>query len=71
MRTRKSRRLLKYVWSASFESLFGLVENYDFTVKINSFGDMRLIAPNSKPAFNFYHVITFNRLLGVTKDERK
>lgn len=71
MRTRKSRRLLKYVWNASFESLFGLVANYDFTVKINIFGDMRLIAPNSKTAFNFYHIITFNHLLGVIKDERE
>ena len=71
MCTRKICRLLKYEWNASFESLFRLVENYDFTVKINCFGDMRLIAPNSKTAFNFYHIITFNHLLGVTNDERK
>ena len=68
MRTRKSRRLSKYEWHASIESLFGLAENYDFAIKINSFGDIRLIAPNGKTAYNFYHVIKFNHLLGVDKE---
>lgn len=67
MRTRASRRLSKYVWRASFASLFGFVEYYDFTVKINCFGDMRLIAPNSQAAFNFYRIITTDHLLGDSK----
>lgn len=68
MRTRKSRHLSKYEWKATIESLFGLAQNHDFVVKINTFGDISLIATNSKTAFSFYHVITVNRLLGVTKE---
>lgn len=71
MRTRKSRRLSKYEWNASVETLFGLAVNYDFEIKINTLGDVRLIAPNGKTAYNFYHIITFSHVLGVTKDERK
>nr|DAH76453.1 MAG TPA: Protein of unknown function (DUF1587) [Caudoviricetes sp.] len=68
MRTRKSRRLSKYEWNASIESLFGIAENYNFAIKINSFGDIRLIAPDGKTAFSFYQLIKFNRLLGVDKE---
>ena len=68
MRTRKSRHLSKYEWNASIESLFGLANNSDFAIKINSFGDIRLIAPNGKTAYNFYQIITTNHFLGVTKE---
>lgn len=68
MRTRKSRRLSKYAWNASIESLFGLAENYDFVIKINPFGDIRLIAPDGKTAYMFYQIITTNHFLGVTKE---
>jgi hypothetical protein len=71
MRTRKSRRLSKFEWNSSIESLFGLAVNYDFEIEINTFGDIRLIAPNGKMAYNFYHVITFSHGLGGNKDERK
>lgn len=68
MRTRISRQLSKYEWKESIQHLLGLAHNYGFVIKINSFGDIRLIAPNSKTAFSFYRIITFNHLLGVTKE---
>ena len=68
MRTRQSRHLSKYEWKASIESLFSLLQNYDFAIKINPFGDIRLIAPNGQAAYGFYRVITFNRLLGASQE---
>lgn len=65
MRTRKSRRLKKYEWNASVESLFGLATEYGFIIKIEPFGEVRLIAPNGKNAYDFYRLITDNHMIGI------
>lgn len=57
MRTKRSRKLAKYTWSASTESLFRLVVAFDFKIRIDVDGDLRLIAPNAKKAWSFLHAI--------------
>lgn len=57
MRTRKSRLYKKYEWNATSEVLFCLVANFNFAVKNNIFGEIRLIAPDGKAAYDFYRAI--------------
>lgn len=57
MRTKRSRKLAKYTWPASTESLFRLVVAFDFKIRVDVDGDLRLIAPNVKKAWSFLHAI--------------
>lgn len=61
MRTRKSKLHKKDEWNATSEVLFCLAANFNFVIKNDIYGEIRLIAPNGEAAYSFYHTIQHYR----------
>lgn len=60
MRTCHSKRREKYVWSASLEKLFKIVDLYSVKVKIGKSGEIRLIISGGTRAYSFLRAIHEN-----------
>lgn len=65
MRTAHSRNHEKYVWSASLEKLFKIVDLNFVTVKIGKNGEIRLIMTCGAMAWTFLKAIKENGWKGV------
>lgn len=65
MRTAHSRNREKYVWSASAEKLFKIVDLNYVTVKIGKSGEIRLIMTCGAMARAFFKAIKENGWKGV------
>ena len=70
MRTAHSKNREKYVWSASLEKLFKIVDINSVKVKVGRGGEIRLIMSCGAMARSFLKAIRENGWKGVERNDR-
>ena len=71
MRTAHSKNREKYVWNASLEKLFKIVDLNSVKVKIGKSGEIRLIMTCGAMAHSFLKAIKENGWKGANDDTKK